>query len=157
MKTILVQMADENWTLAAVNDACNLARKMDAAITLLRLMPVQHLSYLGTDFGISAPTTRQYQNMREYAAIAELYGVEMVIRDMQVVSALEAVADAADQLDADVVFAYVPKSHIPYWRKFQIRQLAHSLKSHHRQLFTLDKPAVTAQTGVAAEKQVATS
>lgn len=139
-------MADENWTLAAVNDACNLARKMDATITLLRLMPVQHLSYLGTDFGITAPTTREYQNMREYAAIAERYGVEMTVRPMQIVSALEAIADAADQLDADVVFAYVPKSHIPYWRKFQIRQLAHNLESHHRQLFTLDKPVAIEQS-----------
>ena len=91
MKTILVQMANEGWTLAAVNDACNLARKMDAAITLLRLMPVQHLSYLGTDCGKSAPTTREYQNMREYAAIAELYGVEITVRPMQSVSSTPAV------------------------------------------------------------------
>jgi hypothetical protein len=43
----------------------------------------------------------------------------------------------------DVVFAYVPQSHIPYWRKFQIHHLTRSLKSHQRQLFTLDQPVAT--------------
>jgi hypothetical protein len=158
MKTIMVQMADERWTLAAINDACNLARKMGAKIALLHLMRVQHLGYLGTNFGMVAPTTREYRNMHDYAAIAEAYDVEMMVTPMQCVSPLEAVADAADQLDAEVVFAYIPQSHIPYWRKFQIRQLEHSLKAHQRQLFTLDKPVSTAPTGVAApDHRVATS
>lgn len=143
MTTILVQMADKRWTLQALHLACALARNDESQVVLVRLMQVSHPSYLGTEFGMTTPTPGEYSALREYGAIAEDYGVELTVRPMQCLSIWDAVADAADCLDAGVVFAHVPPSRIPYRRKLQVWGLERRLAAAHRRLYTLEQPTNT--------------
>jgi len=154
MKTILVQMTEKQWTMPALHLACALARNTQAQIILLQLMPVAHASYLGTQFGYTAPTPQELDDIDEYKATAEDYGITLTIQPMQCLTPLDAVVDAAGQLNADAVFAYVPKSPIPYWQKFQKWTLRRRLSAANRQLFMLDKsdemngrlPTITVRT-----------
>ncbi len=139
MKPILVQMSDKQWTLQAVHLACALARSNQTTIILLRLMPARHPGYLGTEFGDTPPTDEEHKEIDEYAATAEDYGVAMCLQPMQYVNRLEAVSDAADQLDTAIVFAHIPPGRIPYWHRFQRWNLKRQLSAAHRQLFTLDQ------------------
>ena len=141
MKNIMVQVSNKSWTMEALHLACAMARDSDTTITLVRFMEVGHPSYLGTSMGNIAPTPQEYQELQDYQATAEDYGVELDVRSIQCLSPLDVVAQAADELEADVVFARVPEHAIPYWRKFQIWNLERGLKSQARQLYTLDKPA----------------
>jgi len=140
MYTLLVQMADEQWTMSALHLACALARNVGGKVVLLRLMQVQHPSYLGTAFGDRSPSETEYHDLKEYAATAEDYGLQLTVQPMQCATTLDAVADAAEQLDAFAVFAHVPESRIPYWRQFQIWNIERRLNAQNRQLFTLDQP-----------------
>lgn len=140
MKTILVQLSARPWTMQALHLACALARNTEAEVILLRLMQVRHPSYLGTEFGYASPTRQEAADLADYGATAEDYGVSLALREMQCVTALNAVADAAEQTGSEIVFAHVPPSRIPYWRRYQIWSLEHRLSTGRRQLFTLDKP-----------------
>jgi hypothetical protein len=145
MKTILVQMADQRWTSDAVRAACALASNTAARVVVLHLMPVNHIRYLGTDLAITPPDKHQFQQIEAYVAIADEYGVELNVRRMQSVSASDALAQAAEYLDADVVFANVANSRVPVWGKVRSWMFQHQLGE--RQLFTLDQPAaVSART-----------
>ncbi len=137
MNTILVQMTNENWTLQALHRACALARNNGARISLVRLMQVQHLGFLGTEFGSEPLSQREYAAWLNYAAIAEDYGVEIVRQSMQCWSPLDAIADAADYVDAQVVFAHIPHSFIPYMDRLQRWRLQRRLGQAKRQLYTL--------------------
>jgi hypothetical protein len=141
MYTILVQMADETWTGQALHFACALARNNGARIILLRLMQVQQLSYLGTEFGSTPLSSREYAAWLGYAATAEDYGVELVRQSMQCWSKLDALADAADYVGAQVIFAYIPHSRIPYMDRLQRRGLQRRLGKANRQLYTLEPSA----------------
>jgi hypothetical protein len=140
VKIILVQLADHQWTMPAVHLASALARTINAKIILLYLTQVPHLSYLGTPFGYTPPTPQQYAAIDEYAATAEDYGIEISLQIMQCITPLEALLDAAEQLQANAVFAYVPESRIPYWQRFQKWLLQRRVAKIHRQLFILDRP-----------------
>ncbi len=139
MNTILIQMADERWTLQALHLACAMARPDRAKIVLLRLMQVYQPSYLGSEFGTTVPSEQEYRNLRAFATIAEDYGVELSVESMQCLSPLQAVAEAAGYLQAEVVFASVPETRIPIWRKYQLWSLKRQLGANCR-LYTLDQP-----------------
>lgn len=159
MNRIMVQVADKKWTTEALHLACAMARNSNMSITLVRFMEVGHPGYLGTDMGYIAPTTQEYKDLQEYTATAEDYGVELDMSSIQCLSPLDVVAQAAEELAAEVVFARVPETSIPYWRKFQLWNLKRELKGQHCQLFTLDQPenaeawvpAVTVKAGVAGK------
>ncbi|MEO8608199.1 MAG: hypothetical protein ABI690_09975 [Chloroflexota bacterium] len=140
MVTVLVQMAEEKWTMEAMHLACALARGSGAQVALLRLVQVQHPSYLGTSFGNKPPDKREYGRLNEYTATAEDYGIALDVHSMQCLSAMDAVVDAVEQLEAVILFAHVAASRIHYWRKFQVWNLGRRLVSKHCQLFTLDQP-----------------
>jgi hypothetical protein len=141
MKNIMVQIANKSWTMEALHLACAMARNSETTIALVRFMEVGHPSYLGTNMGNIAPTPQEYQDLQDYQATAEDYGVELEVRSIQCLSPLDVMAQAAEELDAEVVFARVPESAIPYWHKFQLWNLKRELSGQQRQLYTLDKPA----------------
>ena len=139
MKTILVQMTDKRWTTQALHLACALARSNQAAVVLLRLMQVERIRDLGSKFGDIAISSAEYRNLMDFSATADDYGVELSLEQMQCASLLQAVVDAAFYLNADVVFARVPESHVPFLRHFHVWQLERRLAPAHRQLYTLDQ------------------
>jgi hypothetical protein len=143
MYTILVQMGEEKWTMEAMHLACALARSAwgsGARVALLRLMEVQQLSYLGTSFGEVPPDEAEFRRLKEYNATAEDYGVVFAVHSMQCVSRLDAVVQAADELDAVVVFARVGPSRFAFWQRFQVWNLQRRFRRKQCQLFTLDQP-----------------
>jgi hypothetical protein len=140
MYTILVQMAEEKWTMEAMHLACALAHSTGAQVALLRLVQVQHPSYLGTSFGDKPPDKAEYQRLKEYAATAEDYGAELIVYWMQCISSLDAMVQAAENLDATIVFARVKPTWLTFWHKFQVWNLKRMLMTNRRQVFTLDEP-----------------
>ncbi|MBZ0288788.1 MAG: hypothetical protein K8I30_14315, partial [Anaerolineae bacterium] len=140
MSIILVQIADEKWTMEALHLACALARSTGAQVALLRLIQVRHLSYLGTSFGNTPPDNREYQLLKEYAATAEDYGVPLTIQSMRCVSVMDALVEAVDQLESVILFAHIAPTRISYWRRFQVWNLGRRLALKRCQLFTLDQP-----------------
>jgi hypothetical protein len=118
-----------------------MARDTNAEITLIRMISVPHIQWLGTDMAYCAPTAEEQRNIQSYAAIASEYGVTLTVNDLPYSTLMDAIADTAEYLDADVVFASIPRSTASYWHRFQVWNLRRRLASQGRQLFTLEKPA----------------
>lgn len=146
MNTILVHMSDRQWTMQAVHLACALARNNATSVILLRLIPVTHPSYLGTNYVSTVPSRQEDDDLSEYAATAEDYGVELTLQPMQYVTAMDALVEAAELLDVDMLFAHLSPSRIPYWRQFQKWNLERRLRAAGCRLLTLDEsPSVTVE------------
>lgn len=143
MKTILLQMSDAAWTQRVLHLACAMARTQGGEIVLVRFINVPHPSYLGTAFGNVPPTGDECQMLNECTVTAEDYGVVLSVRTMQCINTLDALVDAAEQLDADVVFAKLPQNRFPYQQAFQRWNLRRRLARTLCELFTLDDAAPT--------------
>jgi hypothetical protein len=143
MKKIMIQVANKSWTMEALHLACAMTRnnETETTITLVRFIAVGHPSYLGTSMGNIAPSPQEYRDLQDYLETAEDYGVEFEVRSIHCLVPMDVMAQAAEELEANVVFARVPESVFPYWRKFQLWNLERSLKSQGCELYTLDKPA----------------
>lgn len=116
---IMVLIEDREWTLDALNCACLMARNIDAGIVLVETIPVQHLSWLGAEW-ISAPfTSHQESEFADYQTIIEAYAVEFTPLLLQYTTLTEAIAQAAEQMKARIIFAKLPKSLFPFWARFQ--------------------------------------
>jgi len=134
-------MARHDWTMQALHLACAMARNQRTNVTLVRMIPVQHIAWLGTEFANTPPTPQEHQCLRSYDATAEDYGVQLSIQSMQYVTLTDALVEAATYLEALAVFANIPPMSFPYWRKFQVWNLQRRMTSAHRMLYTLDQPA----------------
>jgi len=128
---IMVQISNRAWTLAALHSACVLARKMSAKVALVEMIPVQHVSWLGTDLGYMNFTDAMRADFVEYQAVVEDYGIECTPVLFQYDSFADAVAQAAEYVGAKMVFAHIPDSRIPFWTKFQLWSLNRQLMSQH--------------------------
>jgi hypothetical protein len=131
---IMVQIADPEWTQEALYDACILARKHCGEVALVKMLAVQHLSWLGTSEGLMGLSELDRAAMKNYEATVEDYGVNFSSHVFQYFSLPEAVVEAAEYLDADIVFATLPKSLVPQWHEFQMRKLRHRLARRQRVL-----------------------
>ncbi len=141
MKTILVEMADRPWTEAALHIACAMAHSYSGSVVLLRMIETQHYGWLGTDFGLESFSPEESSLLWACKAIAEKYGVDLCVQPMQWMTYVEALVQAADEMEADAVFAQIPASSIPLWHRFQTWDLRRQLGQRQRTLYTLDKPA----------------
>jgi hypothetical protein len=141
--TIMVQMADPQWTEQALHLACSLAWQHKARIVLLRLESVSYPGWLGTELGEPVPTEQETGALQAYAAIAKDYGVDFTVQPMQYITLEGALVDAANLIDAQVVFAQPSKSVIPYWDKLRLWSLERRLAAHKRHLYTLNQPIDT--------------
>ncbi len=139
MQTLMVQIADRQWTLEALHRACPLAFEEHGAIALVKMVPVQHLGWLGTEFGGMNFTDRERAELRDYEATIEDCGVAFSSVVFQYATLADAIVQAAEYVEASVVFATLPKSIIPYWRQFQLGRLRNSLARHGRQLIDPDQ------------------
>lgn len=116
---ILVQIADRAWTLEALHCACLLARQTAARIALVKMIPVQHPGWLGTDAGYMNFTPAEQADFADYQATIEDYGVAFTALTLQYVTLAEALIQAAEYVNAQVVFARIPEYGIPLWARFQ--------------------------------------
>jgi hypothetical protein len=143
MKTIMVQMRDRQWTMRALHLACAMARDHHTEVVMVRFVYAQHPSWLGTEMVDIIPCDQDQQDMCEYIATAEDYGVKLSIAPMHYTTLAGAIADAADAVAAEVVFANIPETHVPYWRKLQMWSLERQFAARQRQLYTLEQPDET--------------
>jgi hypothetical protein len=140
MQSIMVQVTERQWTLAAMHLACALARQAGLEVALVKMVPVQHVGWLGTELGNLSLTPQDRKDMRDYQMITEDYGVQSSNHYFQYVTLSDAIVDAAAYVEAQVVFATLPASVIPYWRRFQLWWLHQSLARQHRSFYTLEQP-----------------
>ena len=127
-QTIMVQISDREWTLEALHRACLLARITSANIALVQMIPVQHPRWLGTDMGYMNFTDQDRVEFTDYQATIEDYGVEFTPLLFQYATLAEAIAQAAEHVNAQAVFARIPESIIPFWTKFQVWWLNRQLE-----------------------------
>ncbi len=135
---IMVQIGDRAWTQEALYQACILARKNQGEIALVKMVPVQHIAWLGTDLGNLNITAQDRADMKNYEATAEDFGVAASIYFFQYSTLVDAIAQAAECTQADIVFAKLAKSLIPYWTQFQTNRLRHHLMKQQCALFDID-------------------
>jgi hypothetical protein len=138
MNTIVIQIADFQWTTQAMHLACSMARMMDSELILLRLMQVKTPSHLGFDLAVIPPTTMECHQIDEYTAIAEDYGVAITLHQMQYTSFPDAVVQAAEHLNAAAVFARFPQHTISLIQKFEIWNAQRQLAALSTPLYTLE-------------------
>lgn len=138
MKTIIVHMSDEAWTREAMHLASALARNINGKIVLLRLVLANNPGLLG--WGVAPPAADEQRQIKDYAAVAEDYGVEFCVQPMQFIALEGALVQAAEALDAAFLFAHIARSRISVWRRFRLWNLKRQL--HHCCLYTLyeDQP-----------------
>jgi hypothetical protein len=130
---VMVQIANREWTLEALHCACLLARNTSARIALVKMIPVQHASWLGTEWGYMYFTPQEQADFTDYQATIEDYGVPFTPLMLQYVTLAEATIQAAEHVNAQIVFARIPESRIPLWTKFQRRLLTRQLARQKRQ------------------------
>jgi hypothetical protein len=135
MKTIMVQMSGEQWTMEAMHLASAVARNLNGRIVLLRLVLANNPGLLG--WGIAPPSAEEQRQVAEYAAVAEDYGVEFWVQPMQFITLADALAQAAALNEVSILFAHIPQSPLPLWRRFQLWSLKRQLGNCR--LYTLDE------------------
>jgi hypothetical protein len=138
MPTIMVQIMDRQKTLEALHFAGALAYSRRGTVVLVKMVPVQHIGWLGTELGYTWVTDDDHKALSEYRGIAESYGVEVETQLFQYMSLTDALADAADYVDAQVVFAALPHAMIPFWDRFRVWRLHQRLAQSGRQLYLLE-------------------
>jgi len=139
MNTIMVQAADRRWTMQAMHLACAMARNTHAKIVLLHLLPVSNTMLLGSPLGTIAPTREERQAIKDYASVAEDYGIETDLMPFQYESLVDALVQAAEELEASVVFAQLPKHGFQLFRKYQKWWLQRQLLRQKRQLCLIEE------------------
>ena len=135
MKTIVVQLSDELWTMEAMHLASAMARQMNGTIVLLRLVLVHNPGLLG--WGSVACNEVQDRQIEACSTIAEDYGISFRVQAMQYITLSDALAQAAEQIGAWAIFAHIPRSTIPVWDRFRRWSLKHQIHACH--LYTLDE------------------
>lgn len=143
--TIMVQMADPQWTLQAVHLACAVARTNGYHILLVKMVPVSHVGWLSTEFGYQHFTIEDRRLLQECAITAEDYGISSTMKLFQYVTLSDAIVDAASQFDPRIVFATLPHYKLPYWRKFLIWRMRHGMERQQRLLYTLEESLTPVQ------------
>jgi hypothetical protein len=133
-QTIMIQVGDRAWTAETLHSACVLARRTGAEIALVKTVPVQHVTWLGTDFGYRLLTEREREELRDYELTLEDYGIQFSISVMQYATLFDAIVQAAESVGAQIIFAQLPNRVIPYWHNIQMAMLRRRLAHQQRQL-----------------------
>ncbi|MEO8393524.1 MAG: hypothetical protein ABI700_11090 [Chloroflexota bacterium] len=150
---IMVQIADRTWTLEALHCAGRMAREQSAKIALVKMIPVQHLGWLGTDFGYLNLSEKDEQEIADYAATLEDYGVEYDLYPFQYATLTDALVQVAEHIHAQIVFATLPDSRIPFWQRFQLHDLHRHFARDGRSL--IDRPLYAPALSPAPESVLA--
>lgn len=85
------------------------------------------------DWGYMNFTAQQQQRFADYQATIEDYGLEFTSIVFQYISFSEALIQAAEQVNAQQVFAQIPHSIIPFYARFQEWLLKRQFARQQRQ------------------------
>ena len=132
---IMVQVAEPQWTWDVVHAACKLARSCGGTVHLVHMVCAKHLCYLGTELGYLNLSDDDQHVLKGYVDTIDDYGLACGLTVYQYCSVYEAIAGAAELVAADIVFAKLPKSRIPFWSDCQFELLRVRLSRQHVELF----------------------
>lgn len=135
MKTIMVQMSDQQWTMKAIHLGSALAHNNDASIVLLHLVLASNPGLV--DWGVPETNAQEEKQIQDYAAVAKDYDVAFRVQQMEYISLPDALIQAVRRLNASIIFAHIPSSHIPFWQQFQEWNVRRQLGDCR--LYTLDE------------------
>lgn len=117
--TILVQIADQKWTLETLQAACVLAQKTEAQIILVQMVPVQHAPWLGSDWGLMSLNPQAVSTFARYQTFIEEHGVEGVPMLFQYSTWMEGTLQLVESANPSIIFVRAPESALPLWGGFQ--------------------------------------
>lgn len=154
---LVIVMADQAWTLAALHLACAISRRNQTDVALLKMIPVRHPALLGTAAGSLNFTSKDEQALADMVATAEDYGVSLDVEVCQYVNFWNAVVNAAEQLQVTAVITHIPPSPLPYWRTMRRRLLRRQLGRQGQLLITLDDltPSLTWTPSITLQEETA--
>lgn len=138
MSTIMVQVMDSQKTLEALHFACALAHGQQTKVVLVKMVPVDHVSWLGTELGEDHFTDEDSQALRTYREVANSYEVEVETQTFQYTTLTPAIVQAADYVGAQIVFAELPPSVLPFWYRFRAWLLRQALAERGGHLYLLE-------------------
>lgn len=136
---IMIVLGEPAWTNQAMHLVCAIGRRQHVAIVLAKMIPVVHPQMLGTTAGYLQFTPQDEQDIREYAATAEDYGVVFTIQFCQYANYLRGIASAAQQLGVSDVLAYIPSGRFAKWQQLQEWWLRQLLNRQRQVLHTLEQ------------------
>jgi len=140
---IIVQMDSPEWTTQALHLACQRARNNGCEVALVKLSPVYHIQHLGTDFSDAQFTMKDREQLRNYQAIADQYGVDLSASVLQYITLTDAIVDVVNHLGAQAVYANILYPIGP-WQRFEQWMLQRRLSRCHCQLYTIEDPVIEA-------------
>jgi hypothetical protein len=112
---IMVQVNEPKWMQSALNSAGALAHKSGGRVVLVKMVRVQHLSELSRPLACSQLDSQEQRALHAYAATLVDSGIECDLEIFHYWDMFGAIAEAARELGAKIVFAKLPPSKIPFW------------------------------------------
>jgi hypothetical protein len=146
---IMLQIAQRDWTINALHAACQMARQIGADLLLVKLVAVQHISWLGTEWGYMDFTRQEQDELAEYWEMIEEYKVHCKLFIYQYAFLITAIAEVAERYSAQAAFATPPPSIIPGWHAFQLHRLRQQLTHQHCELIEDPRLDATYSTSLA--------
>jgi hypothetical protein len=131
MGKIVVQLETAAWTTRAMHFACSMARQTGGEVVLLQLIEVHNIGALGHGFDTVPYGSEFYGLAHECEKIARQYGVPVALQQMEYTTRNDALAQAAEALEASVLFAPMPPSRVGLVNRFNTWSLTHQLHQCH--------------------------
>ena len=136
--TILIVLGDHTWTVQAMHLACAVARDMQAAVTVVKLVPVNHPLNLGQSSQLVNYTNQDRLALLESAATAEDYGVEFSLQVCSISRYVSGLASIVEQLGAAIVLAPPSTSRFAWWSRWQAWRIRHAVSCPVYSQFSFD-------------------
>lgn len=140
MNTRLIEIAEREWTMNALHDACSAARINGDKIILLRMMHVNNPGFLGSEYAYLAPDRQEMGDIHAYETLIEDYGVQATLSNIQYITRVECLIEIATAKQASVLYAKPAASWLGWWTRWQQRRLNNGLISAGITLVTLQAP-----------------
>lgn len=135
---IMVQIGERQWTLEMLRSACAWASERGGCVVLTQMVHLQHIIDLGRVDGYATLDDRQLNDLQHFADVVADSGVECRVQIYQYCDAFSAIVEAALQAGAQVVFARMPHSLIPFWSECRFEVLRRHLEQHGVEVY--DRP-----------------
>ncbi|MBE0690494.1 MAG: hypothetical protein IH587_10285 [Anaerolineae bacterium] len=116
---------------------------MGGIVVVTLLLPESHCILAGIDPETYTFSQDEQNELREYQAIADTHGVELGTRVFSYHELAAGIVDAADTLNAEIVYAHLPATLLSFQRQRQVRHLARELGEHHHELRNFEAPVAS--------------
>lgn len=112
---VMLQLSDHPAMPDAIHAACQIARRDDAMLALVAMVPVAHPGWLGSPLGDAALPPSIGRLQRQALVTAEDYGVFCAVTRYPYTTWAEGMAQAAELWGAATLIAARPRRALPGW------------------------------------------